>query len=91
MLRKRTILFAMALFFAATGAASAATLTVVNNTDVYITVNVDGSYGCNTAGHTTCTIQVSEGNHALTASDADGHSVTQNANIDANGFTWTIS
>lgn len=69
----------------------AGTLTVVNNTSSYVTVNIDGNYGCNTADHTTCTIPVSSAAHDLRATRSDnGKSVpeTMSANSD---MTWTLT
>jgi len=89
--RIRTLVLA-AMFLAGSGpAAAAATLIVVNKTSVYITVNVDGVYGCNTAPDTQCTIPVSEGHHVLDASDASGNSLRQEADIGPDGYTWTIT
>jgi hypothetical protein len=75
----------------AAASASAATLTVVNDTDDYITVTVDGAYGCNTAGHTRCTILVSPGRHALRAQKADGQSTSATSDIPSDGWMWTIT
>lgn len=80
------------IFFESIAAvAYAATLIVVNDTDDYITVSVDGAYGCNTAGHTKCTIPVSPGMHALRAQQANGQSTSVQAEIPQEGRTWTIS
>ena len=77
---------------AAVTGAQAATLIVVNDTNYYVTISVDGGYGCNTAGHTTCTIPVAVGYHNLNARTAGGATTSQpNAYIPAEGRTWTIS
>lgn len=69
----------------------AATLTVVNQSDSYVTISVDGAYGCNTAGHTTCTIPVSEGTHALKAVRSDnGSSTSLTATVPAAEYRWTL-
>ena len=78
-------------FESAAAVAYAATLSVVNDTDEYITVSVDGAYGCNTAGHTKCTIPVSPGMHALRAQTANGQSTSAQAPIPPDGYIWTIS
>src|SRR5262249_32165750 len=53
--------------------------------------SVDGAYGCNTAGHTTCTIPVSEGTHALKAVRSDnGSSTSLTATVPAAGYRWTL-
>lgn len=90
----KTSLIAMAAtaLLLAGATSHAATLTVVNDTDQYVTVSVDGGYGCNTAGHTTCTIPVAAGIHNLRAQTANGQVTSVNgAEIPANGRTWTIS
>jgi len=43
------------------------TLLVYNLTNDYITVNVDGSYGCNTAENTVCSILLAPGVHTAVA------------------------
>ncbi|MDE2227882.1 MAG: hypothetical protein KGL11_02425 [Alphaproteobacteria bacterium] len=73
-------------------AARAATLTVVNNTSSYVTVSVDGNYGCNTADRTTCTIPVATGRHKLRAVRSDnGAAVEEDDDIPDAGLTWTLS
>ncbi|MDE2165306.1 MAG: hypothetical protein KGJ66_03075 [Alphaproteobacteria bacterium] len=85
-------LLAAAAFVTATSAANAATLTVVNKTSSYVTVSVDGNYGCNTADHTTCTIPVSTGRHHLRAVRNDnGAVVEEDDDIPDAGMTWTLS
>ncbi len=80
----------MPMSAAATGAQAAA-LRVVNQTNSYVTISVDGGYGCNTAGHTTCTIPVSVGYHNLSARTASGATTSRaNAYIPPEGRTWTI-
>ncbi|HUZ34304.1 MAG TPA: hypothetical protein VMV19_19710 [Xanthobacteraceae bacterium] len=90
---RRWIVFAFAAnFIFAASAASAATLTVVNKTSSYVTVSVDGNYGCNTADHTTCTIPVSTGRHKLRAVRSDnGTAVEEADDIPDAGMTWTLS
>ena len=84
-------LLAAAAFVTATSAA-AATLTVVNKTSSYVTVSVDGNYGCNTADHTTCTIPVSTGRHHLRAVRSDnGAVVEEDEDIPDSGMTWTLT
>jgi hypothetical protein len=73
------------------GAADAASLKVINQTDSYVTVSVDGAYGCNTAGNTTCSIPVSPGMHSLRAETASGQVTSTQAEIPSDGRTWTIS
>ncbi|HVT55946.1 MAG TPA: hypothetical protein VHD34_07845 [Xanthobacteraceae bacterium] len=83
-------LFLLTAFQSIATVCYAATLTVVNDTDGYVTISVDGAYGCNTAGHTKCTIPVSPGMHALRAQQANGQSTSTKAQIPAEGRTWTI-
>ena len=73
-------------------AASAETLMVENRTDSYVTVSVDGAYGCNTAASTTCTIPVSAGRHVLRAVRSDtGRSITTTVDIPVGGGKkWTL-
>jgi len=67
------------------------TLRVVNNTPDYITVSVDGVYGCNTSTGSTCTIPVSSGSHQLRAVRHDTGNVCGPRSIDipAAGYTWS--
>jgi len=66
------------------------TLYVKNKTSGYITVNVDGSYGCNTAAGTTCSIPVSVGTHNLHAHRGDtGDTTEKDQTISSSGYTWT--
>lgn len=84
-------LLAATAFVTAT-AADAATLTVANKTSSYVTVSVDGNYGCNTADHTTCTIPVSTGRHHLRAVRNDnGAVIEEDDDIPDAGMTWTLS
>ncbi len=86
------LLLSLLVFFQSIAfAVHGATLTVVNDTDGYITVSVDGAYGCNTAGHTRCTIPVSPGMHTLRAQTASGQSTSAQAPIPQEGYIWTIS
>ena len=73
-------------------AAGAETLIVVNQTDSYVTVSVDGAYGCNTAGGTTCRIPVSAGRHAVRAVRTDtGRSISRTIDVPVGGATrWTL-
>jgi hypothetical protein len=88
----RALTAAAAISFGSAAPLHAATLTVVNDTDEYVTVSVDGAYGCNTAGHTTCRIPVSAGVHNLRAQTANGQVTSINgAEIPGDGRTWTIS
>jgi hypothetical protein len=67
-------------------------LRVLNQTTSYVTVSVDGSYGCNTAGGTTCSIPVTKGQHMLRAIRTDtGASFNQSVNIPGNGYIWPLS
>ena len=77
------------LIFASTSAA--ATLKISNETDEYVTVNVDGVYCVNTAGHTIATCQVSEGHHTLVAQAASGATTSTDADIGPDGATWHIT
>ena len=64
-------------------------LYVKNNTSGYITVNVDGNYGCNTSSGPTCSIPVTVGDHDLDATRSDtGERVTRSQYISSKGFTW---
>ena len=66
-----------------------ATLYVENNTSYYLTVNVDGVYGCNTAAGSTCSIPVEPGNRELDALRSDtGERKIETHNIPSGGFTW---
>lgn len=77
------------LLIAGTAHADNTTLYVRNNTSGYITVNVDGNYGCNTAAETTCSIPVKVGEHELHATRSDtGASVSKTQDITASGYTW---
>jgi hypothetical protein len=85
------VLAAAALAWPMQVLAENATLKVINNTSSYITVSVDGNYGCNTAPHTTCTIPVTTGFHRLRAVATDSGAVVEMpANISPDGYTWTI-
>jgi hypothetical protein len=67
-------------------------LEVENNTDNYITVSVDGAYGCNTAGFTTCTIPVEVGPHNLYAVKTENGAMFElDVFIDADGYRWIIA
>jgi hypothetical protein len=69
-----------------------ATLRVINQTNTYVTVSVDGSYGCNTAGGTMCAIPVRKGGHQLRAVRADtGASFSQPVDISGKEFVWSLS
>lgn len=73
-------------------ASRSATLRVVNQTDAYVTVSVDGAYGCNTAGGTTCMIPVTTGHHDLRAVRTDTGAVfTQSVDVPDNGVIWPLS
>jgi len=86
------VIIAAALAWPLQVLAENATLKVINNTSSYITVSVDGNYGCNTAPKTTCTIPVTTGFHRLRAVATDsGAAVEMPANISPDGYTWTIS
>ena len=66
------------------------TLYVENNTQGYVTVNVDGVYGCNTSAGSTCSIPVTVGDHDLHARRSDtGETATCQASIGSSGWTWT--
>lgn len=66
-------------------------LDVENNTDNYVTVSVDGAYGCNTAGFTTCTIPVEVGPHNLYAVKTEnGATFELDVYIGADGYRWII-
>jgi hypothetical protein len=68
------------------------TLQVINQTPSYVTVSVDGSYGCNTAGGTTCVIPVLKGHHILRAVRTDtGASFNQSVEIASGGLVWPLS
>jgi len=71
--------------------AHAGTLTVVNNTSSYITVNVDDNYGCNTADHTTCTIPVSSAAHDLRATRSDNSKSATTSMAANSDMTWTLT
>jgi len=45
--------------------------------DVYVTVSVDGAYGCSTSSGSTCTIPLSEGQHDVVARASDGRVIRQ--------------
>lgn len=67
------------------------TIRVINKTTSYITVSVDGSYGCNTAGGTTCLIPVLKGHHMLRAVRTDsGATFSQSVNVPSPGLTWPL-
>ncbi|MGE5540304.1 MAG: tetratricopeptide repeat protein [Gemmatimonas sp.] len=71
--------------------AAPAMLQVLNQTSSYVTVSVDGGYGCNTAGGTTCAIPVSRGHHDLRAVRTDnGVSFTQRVDVSADGYIWPL-
>jgi hypothetical protein len=75
-----------------TNNSQSAVLQVPNQTTSYVTVSVDGSYGCNTAGGTTCSIPVSKGHHILRAVRTDtGASFTQSVDIPGSGYIWPLS
>ena len=72
--------------------AESTTLVVDNRTSSYVTVNVDGVYGCNTAAGTTCTIPVTVGIHDLWAQRSDSGAVIETrAEVGADGATWTLT
>lgn len=69
-----------------------ATLRVVNQTDSDVTVSVDGAYGCNTAGGTTCLIPVTTGHHDLRAVRTDTGAVfTESVDIPGDGLVWPLT
>ena len=81
-------LSAAAFVMSAASAADAASLSVVNNTSSSVTVSVDGNYGCNTAGQTTCVIPTTVGQHRLRAVRTDNNqAVESDHNIPAEGLT----
>lgn len=68
------------------------TLYINNETSTYLTISVDGNYGCNTAGNTSCTIPVTVGTHHLRAvRTEDGAELNTTANIGSGGYTWTLT
>ena len=93
--RNRVLAVVIGLLIATTAQsarAENATLEVVNDTSSYVTVSVDGNYGCNTADHTTCTIAVTVGHHQLHAARSDnGATADTEADIDSGGLRWTLS
>ncbi len=65
------------------------TLYVKNNTSGYITVNVDGSYGCHTSAGSTCSIPVTAGDHKLHAERSDtGDTTEADKYVDADHDKW---
>lgn len=96
-MRVRSILaglvaLSMLPFTTAAAWAENTTLVVDNQTSSYVTVNVDGVYGCNTAGGTTCTIPITVGTHDLWAQRSDTGAVTETrAEIGPDGATWTLT
>lgn len=68
------------------------TLKVLNQTATDVTVSVDGGYGCNTAGGTTCIIPVTKGHHQLRAVRTDtGAAFSSAVDIPADGYIWPLS
>lgn len=67
-----------------------ATIRVINNTPDYITVSVDGLYGCNTSSGSTCTIPILAGKHSLRAVRHDTSNVCgpRELEIPESGYTW---
>lgn len=80
-----------ALETAAGPAATNTTLRVVNRTNDYITVSVDGNYGCNTSSGSTCSIPVTTGSHKLRAvrHDTSAECGPRDFDILEDGYTWT--
>lgn len=76
--------------FAQFADAAAATLNVVNTLSEPLVVNVDQVYGCNPDSGTTCSIPVSQGHHSLDAKTASGKEFIRQADIGAQGYTWTV-
>ncbi len=69
-----------------------ATLRVVNQTTSYVTVSVDGSYGCNTAGGTFCLIPIRKGTHNFRAVRSDtGASFSQAIDVSGKEVVWSLS
>ena len=94
--RTRTRVLAVVISFLTVMTAGTAqentTLEVENNTSSYVTVSVDGAYGCNTADHTTCTIPVTVGQHNIYAVRSDnGATAETDAYIGPGGLRWTLS
>lgn len=76
-------------FVAAPARSENTTLYVKNNTGDYITVNVDGNYGCNTSSGSTCSIPVTVDSHKLHAKRHDtGATKEKEQTITSNGYTW---
>ena len=69
----------------------AAVLTVVNDTSDYVTVNVNGLYGCNTAPGTTCTIPLATGQHHIRGCKANGACAERWIELDEDGETITYT
>lgn len=68
------------------------TLRVLNQTATDVTVSVDGGYGCNTAGGTTCVIPVTTGHHQLRAVRTDtGAAFSEAIDVPAGGYIWPLS
>ena len=82
---------AISLATAGVAVAENTTLYVKNNTGGYLTVNVDGVYGCNTSAGSTCSIPVTVGSHDLHAhrSDTGDTRTCTSKYIGANTWTWT--
>ncbi len=76
--------------FAFAALVEAATLRVDNDTSFYVTVSVDGNYGCNTADGTYCLIPVSTGEHDVRAVFSDGEEISDRFYVPDDGFTWTL-
>ena len=60
-----------------------------NMTDAYVTVNVDGVFGCNTSAGSQCTIPVADGDHIGRAQTAYGV-INREILIDNNTIRWCI-
>ncbi len=73
------------------GVAAAATLVIDNQTDDFVSVTVDGDFGCNTIAHGTCTVPVSQGTHHVVATSAGGQRRMSVIDIGPNGAAWTIA
>ena len=67
------------------------TIRMVNTTSVYLTLSINGLYGCNTAPGTTCTVPWAAGSYQLRACASDGRCIHQPVTLGSGEtFTWTI-
>jgi hypothetical protein len=67
------------------------TIRMVNTTSVYLTLSINGLYGCNTAPGTTCTVPWAAGSYQLSACASDGRCIYQPITLESGGtWTWTI-